>query len=365
MEFLRNKGCLVEIIISIILGVILLVKVISGISTWESVKRNGTEDGYRDLILQNKLHSKINEATDSIISIYDRAQYSPKVIAEKMEQYRRINSPTYGRIKEYLQKKVDGMYSTALSKNTFESWRDFVQSIPEDFQKDAKTRLGKVEPGYKKAEQINTIEGWLSYIKKNKEYALYTDATQRLEKLCEAAYNRAYNWGTVYAWKNFKKQVPKEYWKDADERIEKAQLEEYKNNQLETGDKPWSSYYGWGSSGNSFVEVSASPSSDVVVVVKYNNENGKVANHVYIRRHGRYRLTLPSGNYYQVFFYSGKGWHPEKVMKGSMKGGFISGSWTKDGEPFYLSRGQGYTYTLTETVNGNFSTSGSNMNEVL
>ena len=52
-------------------------------------------------------------------------------------------------------------------------------------------------------------------------------------------------------------------------------------------------------------------------------------------------------------------------MNETVKGGFLSGSWSKDGTPYVLDYGEIMTYTLTATVGGNFSTSGSNANEGL
>ena len=142
-------------------------------------------------------------------------------------------------------------------------------------------------------------------------------------------------------------------------------MEYYRTNQLRTGAKPWAKYYGSGSEGGSAVKVNASSTSDVIVVIKYNNSNGRVVNHAYIRKGGSYTLSLPSGNRYQVFFYNGNGWYPDKQMNETVKGGFLNGSWSKDGTPYVLDYGEIVTYTLTASVGGNFSTSGSNANEGL
>ena len=102
-----------------------------------------------------------------------------------------------------------------------------------------------------------------------------------------------------------------------------------------------------------------------MVIVKYGNSHGSVANHAYIRKGERYTLYLPSGNKYQVFFYIGNGWYPDKQMKGNIIGGFLDETWSKDGSPYMLNYGEEMSYELTAVINGNFSTSISSENEVL
>ena len=145
-----------------------------------------------------------------------------------------------------------------------------------------------------------------------------------------------------------------------------AYEEQYKNNSLFTGTKPYSYCYGSNNScsgyGCSRVDVS-SGGSDVMVLIKDRSE--KVVRHGYIRSGGSYQFNIPNGSY-QVFFYSGKGWNPNKFMKntycGELKGGFVSSeSITKDSRT-YISN-QVLTYELIMQQNGNFSTQSSSKNE--
>lgn len=146
------------------------------------------------------------------------------------------------------------------------------------------------------------------------------------------------------------------------ERKEKAIYDKYINNSLNTGATPYSRYYGGNSTckdyGCSKIKVRTS-NSDVIVTIK---KNDKVVRHAYINSGSSYTFSFPNGTY-QPFFYYGKGWNPDKKMKGGeMEGGFIANeSFGKD-NPQYISN-QILTYELILQQNGNFSTRPSNPEE--
>ena len=146
------------------------------------------------------------------------------------------------------------------------------------------------------------------------------------------------------------------------ERKEKAIYDKYINNTLRTGATPYSQYYGRNSTcddyGCSQIKVRTS-NSDVIVTIK---KNDKVVRHAYINSGSGYTFSFPNGTY-QTFFYYGKGWNPNKEMKGGeMKGGFITNeSFGKD-DPQYLSNNI-LEYELILQENGNFSTRPSNPDE--
>jgi len=134
----------------------------------------------------------------------------------------------------------------------------------------------------------------------------------------------------------------------------------YYNNSLNTGSSPYSCY-GSSASDESQISVSTSASSncDVVVIIK---SGGEIARNVYIQAGGSFTFYIPNGTY-QVFFYGGKGWNPNKVMPNGLKGGFVANeSYSKD-SPVHLEY-QGLTYELIPQPNGNFSTQQSNINEI-
>lgn len=134
----------------------------------------------------------------------------------------------------------------------------------------------------------------------------------------------------------------------------------YYNNSLSTGSSPYTSY-GVSATDESQISVSTSASSncDVVVIIK---SDGEIARNAYIKAGGSYTFYIPNGRY-QVFFYGGKGWNPNKSMPGGLIGGFVANeSYSKD-SPVSLEY-QGLTYELIPQPNGNFSTQQSSANEI-
>jgi hypothetical protein len=151
------------------------------------------------------------------------------------------------------------------------------------------------------------------------------------------------------------------------ERKEKEEYNRYLNNSLSTGSTPYSYLYGGNRScddyGCSQISVRTS-NSDVLVTIK---RNDKVVRHAYIRSNSSYTFEMPDGTY-QPFFYYGKGWNPNKVMKetpqGTLKGGFIEDeSFGKD-NPQTLNNNI-LEYQLILQQNGNFSTKPSNAEDAL
>lgn len=132
------------------------------------------------------------------------------------------------------------------------------------------------------------------------------------------------------------------------------------NNSLRTGSSPYTSY-GKSASDESQISVSTSANSncDVVVIIK---SGGEIARNAYIKAGGSYTFYVPNGTY-QVFFYGGKGWNPNKSMPGGLTGGFVANeSYSKD-SPVSLTY-QGLTYELIPQPNGNFSTQQSSASEI-
>lgn len=134
----------------------------------------------------------------------------------------------------------------------------------------------------------------------------------------------------------------------------------YYNNSLSTGTSPYTSY-GLSAADESQISVSTYYDSncDVVVIIK---SGGNIARNAYIRAGGSHTFYLPNGTY-QVFFYGGKGWNPNKSMPNGLKGGFVANeSYSKD-SPVSLEY-QGLTYELIPQPNGNFSTKQSSASEI-
>lgn len=143
--------------------------------------------------------------------------------------------------------------------------------------------------------------------------------------------------------------------------------EQWKHNSLRTGAMPYSSCYGssnyCGDWSCSKIKVITGGSDDVLVSIK--NHNGRVVRHAYIRGGNSYTFNVSNGSY-QVFFYSGKGWNPKKVMQSatcnSLKGGFVlNESVTKDS--YIVIFGQIMTYELILQNDGNLQTQPSSKSE--
>lgn len=156
------------------------------------------------------------------------------------------------------------------------------------------------------------------------------------------------------------------------ERKEKERLQliaQYAENSLSNGSQPYSQWYGSNRyfddyTPHSEIRIKAPHNSDVIAIVRYNNHNGRVAGHKYIKAGQNVTIYLPNGSHFQTFFYYGKGWYPRKEMKNGIKGGFVKDeAYSKDGSPSYLENTI-LTYELTLTPNGNFSTSSSDENEI-
>lgn len=133
----------------------------------------------------------------------------------------------------------------------------------------------------------------------------------------------------------------------------------YLENKLQTGESPYSNNACEGEESKISVSTSADSECDVVVIVKKSN---RIIRNVYIVAGDSYELFVPNGTY-QVFFYGGKGWNPQKKMAGGYIGGFVANeSYSKD-SPVSLDY-QGVSYELIPQQNGNFSTMQSNAAEV-
>lgn len=159
------------------------------------------------------------------------------------------------------------------------------------------------------------------------------------------------------------RKVDKDLFKSiADEAFE----EQWRYNSLNQGSMPYASCYGSnnGCGGYGCSQISVlSGSSDVLVTIK--NSSGNVCRHGYIKAGRSFKFNVPNGGY-QVFFYSGTGWNPNKVMAttscGTLRGGFMSGeSFTKDN---YIDLdNQIMSYELILQQNGNLSTQPSSKSE--
>ena len=152
------------------------------------------------------------------------------------------------------------------------------------------------------------------------------------------------------------------------EREEQAIYDKYINNSLYNGATPYSYCFGnngyCSNNGCSQIKVFTPKNSDVLVTIK---KNDQVYRHAYIRAGCSYTFQFPNGTY-QAFFYYGKGWNPEKIMKETksyiVKGGFIENEDFGKDNPQTLYNNV-LIYELILQQNGNFSTKPSNKEDAL
>jgi hypothetical protein len=134
----------------------------------------------------------------------------------------------------------------------------------------------------------------------------------------------------------------------------------YISNSLRTGSLAYSNESSYtGSDSKISVSTSSDSNCDVVVILK---SEGEIVRNAYIKAGGSYSFSLPNGSY-QVFFYGGRGWNPNKDMANGQIGGFVANeSYSKD-SPVSLYN-QELTYELIPQANGNFSTQQSSSSEI-
>lgn len=156
--------------------------------------------------------------------------------------------------------------------------------------------------------------------------------------------------------------------KQEQERQEQAIRDKYINNSLNTGETPYSYCFGKNkactSYGCSEIIVKTPFNSDVLVTIK---KNDQVYRHAYINASSNYSFEMPNGTY-QAFFYYGRGWNPEKIMKetdcGLIKGGFVDNELFSKDDAQSLSN-EIITYELILQENGNLKTEPSDAEEAL
>jgi hypothetical protein len=151
------------------------------------------------------------------------------------------------------------------------------------------------------------------------------------------------------------------------ERQEQIVYNKYIDNSLSNGATPYAYCFGanyscseWGCAG---ISVKTPYNSDVLVTIK---ENNIIVRHAYIPAGNTYDFQFPNGTY-QAFFYYGKGWNPNRIMKeldcGILKGGFVAEELFSKDAPQILNNSI-LSYELILQQSGNFSTKPSNIDEV-
>lgn len=319
-----------------------------------------------------------SEYVKDVQSRYDKVAYEFAVNINTEKIYKEYlvthkNSLFIDSVKPRLEELV---YQRIVKGNSIEDCVSFVNDYPNsDHLASIKKKLDKMEQDYYK-QKVNIAIDKVSFDDLTAYNHLFPNgkytkkvAAKKDDYRDYKAYENAVGKNTKQSYQQYLSSYPKGlYASRAKAKVKEfEEFDYYKTNSLSNGAQPYSAYYGRNYSydyGRAYVEVKASSASDVLVVVRYNNSNGRVAGHTYVKKNNRATIYLLPDYKYQVFFYYGTGWYPKKEMASGVKGGFLlNESFDKDGSSMYLGYGEGVTYTLTQVVNGNFSTSHSNANE--
>ncbi len=148
-------------------------------------------------------------------------------------------------------------------------------------------------------------------------------------------------------------------------RLAEARRQRYLNESLPTGNRPFSTCWRSGWSGECGIEVTAAAPHEVLVTVKRGNQDGPVVGHVYVAAGGTGKIQFASGMY-QVFFSQGKGWDPDAenpIRNCDAPAWFVDFYGVSKDEPDYYPEGQTYSYKLQPVQQGNFRAEGSDPSE--
>ncbi len=374
---MNNKGLVItaSLLFAVIIGLIMHLALWADDVAYKNAKVANDTQTYKDFLKQYPE----SEFADEIRVLYDECAYRDVVRVNTEKAYSEYlkehpNSQYVDSARSLIEEFV---YTRALTTPDASICRAFLDDYPDgEHAKMIQKRLDYLEREYY-TKKINievdkivrdNIYGY-NRLFPNGKYSSKVSA--KLAELNDyEAYTKAKSADTKYAWKSYIQDYPHgKYASIARAKIKEFEERDYyQNNSLSNGAQPYAKYYGSNYSydwNRAAVKVNASAYSDVVVIVHYNNGQGRVAGHVYVRKGCSSTIYLLPNKTYQVFFYYGKGWYPKKEMSGGIKGGFLSSeSFSKDGSSMYLRSGEIVTYTLTQQVNGNFSTSGSSKYEM-
>lgn len=329
----------------------------------ESVKYRAGRLDYFDCLHQKCIVEKQNETAQKQITLKEKelekkfgstfTSWYPKLKDEKLLQKKNRVESCSGFYSD--------LYEITYNENAWQDFEKFMTSYNNEI-KLAETQSSQAEMQFsnKVSSTKNSLKsGVLNYFNSQ----LSNSKSQILTTVTEAKSFNSPTLGLItynVTKKNFNKQA---FQNVADDAFE----EQWKYNSLSTGSMPYSSCYGssnycsdWSCSK---IKVITGGSGDVLVSIK--NSYGKVVRHAYIKGGNSFTFNVPDGSY-QVFFYSGTGWNPNKQMPSSscsyLKGGFVSNeSVTKDNYINLYS--QIMTYELILQQQGNFSTKPSSKNE--
>lgn len=329
----------------------------------ESVKYKMGRLDYFDCLHQKCIVEKQNETAQKQITLKEKelekkfgstfTSWYPKLKDEKLLQ----KTSGIGNCSDF----YSDLYEISYDKDAWSEFEKFMNSYDNEIEKaqiqskQAETLFSNNVSSTKRSLKSGVINYFDTRLSNNKSQILSTETESKTfnsPALGIITYNITKTSFNKQAFQNV-----------ADDAFE----EQWKYNSLSTGSMPYASCYGssnycsdWSCSK---IKVLTGGSGDVLVSIK--NSNGKVVRHAFIKGGNSFTFNVPDGSY-QVFFYSGTGWNPNKQIPSSscsyLKGGFVSNEdVTKDNYINLYS--QIMTYELILQQQGNFSTKPSSKNE--
>lgn len=374
---MNNKGLFITAssLLVVIIGLIMYIALWADDAAYENALKANTGKAYKEFLTRYP----DSEYRLDVQQRYDECDYHEAVNLNTEVAYKKYleNHPKSIYVDSVKSLIEDCVYQKAIASSSLSDCQQFIADYPNSPHVAAiKKKIDKMERDFYQSRINIALEkenknDLLEYKRLFPKGKYLTQVNRKLEDLTDSDdYISAVRTDTKFAWQQYLTNHPNGNHKaQAQAKIkEYEEIEYYKNYSLANGSQPYRNYYGSNYSydyGRVSVRVNASSYSDVVVIVHYNNANGRVAGHAYIRKGCSHTIYLLPERRYQVFFYYGKGWYPQKQMSGGVRGGFLADeSFAKDDESMYLDYGQSVTYTLTQQVNGNFSTSHSNASEM-
>ncbi len=208
---------------------------------------------------------------------------------------------------------------------------------------------------YLSAVHKNTVPAYVSFRDKYPD-GKYVESVNIKKSLLEASYfEKKHEKNTLRSYEEFLHAFPSDRYTAEATRLRDSLLqiqldiEKYGKNSLPQGSMPYEEFYGKNkkpkSKYSTDVVVTAPLAFDMVTVIKQNDENGAVVAHAYIAADSTYTFNIENGKY-QLFFYIGKGWNPNKKMEDGILGGFVRNETFSKDDPVYLAN-EVITYQLS------------------
>lgn len=198
---------------------------------------------------------------------------------------------------------------------------------------------------YYSALRANTVMEYVSFRDKYPDSQYNQEINRKKSLLEESYFERKHKRNTVKAYNEFLHAFPHDKYTERAQFLRdsllqmESDIEKYGKNQLPHGSTPYACYYGesreCADKYNSDVQVTAPLAFDMVAVIKEKNEKGKVVCHAYICADSTHTFKVSNGTY-QMFFYIGKGWNPNRLMEDTIRGGFVSYETFSKDEPVKL-----------------------------